>query len=317
MNSFIVAESQAHGLGLFATRDIPCESTIFEENPCLVLSRSQMADEGKLLSLLDNLTEDDRAAVLSLFGNKVSEKCFMNATPIIDASDTFGMHRNRRNFGIYLKCARLNHSCSPNATRASNPGEHNMSVCAIKLIKAGEEITISYLSDNLLSAKDRRKALKSNDVTGTALSEGCKCTVCIKSSAFLAKSDARRIKLASLQIRLLQDQLSPHEVQEFIQSMDKEELSLPLLSVQASFALMRAMTTRHFMGFRIGDTVKLQNLQVKPDLNSATGKVISALDSTTGRIGIQLEFFADGTLQPDRKIIAVKPNNLIFVRASF
>ena len=60
-------------------------------------------------------------------------------------SDFYGTRRNGY-LGIFLQCARLNHSCRPNVARAV--GDDNVtSVVAQRNIHEGEEITISYLDD--------------------------------------------------------------------------------------------------------------------------------------------------------------------------
>ena len=82
------------------------------------------------------------------------DKMWTNGHRLIDHDvDPLGV-RPQKELGIYLKYAQLNHCCQPNAARASDKGDI-MSVVSQKPIAAGEEITISYMDNNLAVTADR------------------------------------------------------------------------------------------------------------------------------------------------------------------
>lgn len=83
----------------------------------------------------------------------------------------------------------MNHHCLPNAFTRTNQSTLAMEVAALRDIKGGEEIFISYLDPNAESSSARRqKALSS----GWGFS--CQCSICRGKG--VAKSDARREKIA-------------------------------------------------------------------------------------------------------------------------
>ena len=109
--------------------------------------------------LISKLPEDRRVSLLALCGDTSFDKVWMHRSPLVDhGADPLGIVP-RNYLGIYLKCARLNLSCAPNAVRASDQG-NVMSVVSQKNITAGEEITISYLDDNLAVATDREQQMR-------------------------------------------------------------------------------------------------------------------------------------------------------------
>jgi hypothetical protein len=69
----------------------------------------------------------------------------------------------------------MNHSCSPNVVTMSPYTDHKVRVVALRDIKKGEELCISYI-DEMLDVKARRKALYSKYMFF------CKCTRCMQES---------------------------------------------------------------------------------------------------------------------------------------
>jgi len=62
----------------------------------------------------------DLSSLLALHGNSLVNKLCEKGSPSIDFEvDPLGIGP-RKELGIYLKCARLNHSCQPNAVRVSD-----------------------------------------------------------------------------------------------------------------------------------------------------------------------------------------------------
>jgi SET domain len=92
--------------------------------------------------------------------------------------------------GVYPTICRINHSCLPNAHNSWNSETRCETIHAIRYIKSGEEITISY--DRGGPSGSRRTYLKD------AFGFDCNCGVCSLSLANLQISDARRMRIQSL-----------------------------------------------------------------------------------------------------------------------
>ena len=92
--------------------------------------------------------------------------------------------------GVYPTICLINHSCLPNAYNSWNSGSKCETIFAIRYIKSGEEITISY--DKGGPSTSRRAYLK--DQFGF----DCGCPLCSLPSSDLRISDARRLQIKSL-----------------------------------------------------------------------------------------------------------------------
>jgi hypothetical protein len=92
--------------------------------------------------------------------------------------------------GIYPTICLINHSCLPGAHNSWNSDSKMETIHAIRFIKAGEEITISY--DKGGPSSSRRAHLKS----GFGLD--CERSLCILPPADLRASDARRRRIQLL-----------------------------------------------------------------------------------------------------------------------
>ena len=79
--------------------------------------------------------------------------------------DTNGFHN-----GVCLKMSRFNHSCRPNAQYFWNVDTNTRDVRALRKIKQGEEITLSY--NSTLSREERRTYLKDQ------FNFDCSCEAC-------------------------------------------------------------------------------------------------------------------------------------------
>jgi hypothetical protein len=159
---FRIDQTKTHGMGWIATCDIPSQMSILDEHASFQIPRRVLFNDPLVRKSLEHISDEDRASLESLYGKDLSTKLYMNAhRMMIDQSLGQPLMPDRFNnmLGIYLLCARLNHSCRPNAIRVV--GEDVMSVVSQTDIRAGEEITISYLDDNFLVAEERSKQLRS------------------------------------------------------------------------------------------------------------------------------------------------------------
>jgi hypothetical protein len=101
--------------GWFATRDIPNESEILNES--LILRWSAEFDNVAGLEVaISKLPDEHRESFLSLSGASAMDKLQTNCASLVDPKDLLGT-ATRTEVGVFSQCARLNHSCLPNATK--------------------------------------------------------------------------------------------------------------------------------------------------------------------------------------------------------
>lgn len=182
------------GLGLIATSAIPRGTLIFTETPLFLLPLGSLADgtaPDTVERLVNELTEDTQRAYFSLQLRYPGEglpayRIFRSNYKMLYAPERPSPHLPEF-IGVFLLCARLNHSCSPSACVSWNTTLSQQVVYAIKDIQPGEQITISYLGSLLASRDVRQRFLRQlHHFT-------CLCDVC--SVPDCAPSDARRIVL--------------------------------------------------------------------------------------------------------------------------
>jgi hypothetical protein len=83
---------------------------------------------------------------------------------------------------LFLKGARFNHSCVPNCYAYVDVKSRRLYICTMVSVKAGEELTISYLQSDMYTREQRRaKLLRDWKFT-------CKCDLCHESE----RSDRNR-----------------------------------------------------------------------------------------------------------------------------
>jgi len=103
----------------------------------------------------------------------------------LDNHDVFfrlvcALHFNGFATGVYLHLAMINHSCAPNCVKwGARDGIAHSEVRATRFIKAGEEITVSYLVPAMRSKDARHRALNGQ------FQFTCTCELCMKSPQFL------------------------------------------------------------------------------------------------------------------------------------
>eukprot|EP00979_Chaetoceros_neogracilis_P005654 scaffold1035_cov265-Chaetoceros_neogracile.AAC.12 len=272
-----------------------------------------------LQELVSNLSEDQRTSLLALDGISLLDKIWTNGHCLIDHDvDPLGVG-TRKELGIYLKCARLNHCCQPNAARASDKDDI-MSIVSQKPIAAGEEITISYMDDNLAVTADRESQMQSKIYVGKFW-EGCRCHLCTSPEEVKKVSDARRRRLTYYRDELLQGTMSKEVlVTEFLSLMEVEGLPNSLMGTAATMKMVNLLfgidmrtasqNTLDSISFDKGTRVVLHKLKARPELNGKTGFVVHPLNSkANGRVGVLLDFVEDTS-----KPIALKPENLCLIR---
>ena len=216
---FKVGANNTHGQGWIALRDIPSGTPIYDERARFQFPLTILDNPALVKKWFLKLSEEERASILALHGRNPLEKLHMNGMPLLDIkSDCYGTRRNGY-LGIFLQCARLNHSCRPNVARAV--GDDNVtSVVAQRNIHEGEEITISYLDDNFVDSTTRTSALQSKVVAGDLTwADGCQCSLCKAPVHELEGSNARRKELANLRDSLMRRQLALSRAFDILQLM--------------------------------------------------------------------------------------------------
>lgn len=163
--NFSLRPSPGNGLGLFTNEDIPKGETLVIERPVLILGsahgeliKKKQAnpdmswDEVKadyLQKELDKLPKSKQGEIWSLYNHTENSKEF----PLLSIfrTNAFGFSDHEGLTGIYVFCARINHSCDPNCgwnisqiPESNDPGDCVIRVTAAQNLKAGDELTITY-----------------------------------------------------------------------------------------------------------------------------------------------------------------------------
>lgn len=208
---FRVSHAGAKGYGVFATRPIARGTRIIADRILLSIDNKDTS----VLEAASRLSSDDRHRLLSLSMNNAKSKSLSylaaaawgslpSLTSINQGRDLLNIFYNN-NFSIsgtsgkravFLTVARLNHSCVPNAQGNLNtalPGSQ-FTIHALRSIAVGEEITISYLHDELAIRAARQKRLK--DGYGFE----CACEICSieDSGKRHEQSHQRRLKIQEM-----------------------------------------------------------------------------------------------------------------------
>lgn len=216
MSMFRVSHAGAKGFGVFATRPIARGTRIIADRILLSIDNR----ETSVLRAAARLNSKDLKGLLSLSTNNAKQKSLSYlATAVWGSFPSLGSVTQRRdllnifynnNFAVsgpsgkravFLTVARLNHSCIPNSQGNLNtalPGSQ-FTIHALREIAEGEEITISYLHDELGIRSVRQTVLK--DGYGFE----CACEICSASERH-DHSHQRRLKIQQLLVDFSEQQ---------------------------------------------------------------------------------------------------------------
>ncbi|KAG8157307.1 hypothetical protein KVR01_012691 [Diaporthe batatas] len=176
MSMFRISQAGAKGFGVFATQPIARGTRIIADRILLSVDNRDTS----VLRAAARLSPDDLQGLLSLSMNNAKRQSLSYlATAVSGSFPSLGSIRQRRdllnifynnNFAlsgpngkraVFQTVARLNHSCVPNAQgnlNAALPGSQ-FTIHALREIAEGEEITISYLHNELEVRQERQKWL--------------------------------------------------------------------------------------------------------------------------------------------------------------
>lgn len=176
------------GKGLVARFNIAKGKRILHEKPLFTTANLSPISvmESNVLTKLKALSKAEKRQFLSLHNNFCGRYPFSgivktNALPC-GPDSVIG--------GVYPTICLINHSCLPNAHNSWNSGTQCETIHAIRNIKSGEEITISY--DKGGPSGSRRTYLQG------AFGFDCSCGICSLPPTDLEISDARRLRIQLL-----------------------------------------------------------------------------------------------------------------------
>ena len=161
---FEVAAIPGMGLGLKATADIRKGELVLKERRVGNVGESSLLNSLLVASLGGNTFTTE--SLLKSFVDREIKDCDKPAVLALNDPDPTGpedmkLARCFKNSvfadGLFLTCARMNHSCLP-AVQMSSDDEEETEVRALRDILAGEEITVSYLRTSALQGRAERVA---------------------------------------------------------------------------------------------------------------------------------------------------------------
>jgi hypothetical protein len=98
--------------------------------------------------------------------------------------------------GIFPVCSRFNHSCLANAAYSWNARSGEERVFAVKRIKLNEEITVTYLTEDIAYTSRDARQMRIKHKFGFV----CQCQCCGAASDLVAKSDQHHTEIARLEM---------------------------------------------------------------------------------------------------------------------
>jgi SET domain-containing protein len=153
-----VRETPEKGLGIFAKEKISRATRVVAEAP--LLKAIAVSSHGvAVLPAFNNLSLPKQQAYLGLHGHASETLKKDNAwesLPDLDRRVLAIYTTNHWGRDVFWLASRFNHSCIPNIHNAYNPTVHMETFHSIRDIEAGEELTVSYLSDTC--ARNERQA---------------------------------------------------------------------------------------------------------------------------------------------------------------
>jgi hypothetical protein len=185
---FEIQSVPGKGRGLVARFNIAKGKRILEEEPLFTTSNLSPISlmESNIATQLKSLSKTEQRQFLSLHNNFPGKNPFTgvvktNALPC-GPDSVIG--------GIYPTICLINHSCLPNAHNSWNNDTQRETIHALRYIKSGGEITISYEGGG--PSGPRRAHLKD------AFGFDCKCSLCSLPLPELQISDTRRLQIQRL-----------------------------------------------------------------------------------------------------------------------
>ena len=166
---------------------------IISESPLFTIPQSSRDPRKVSVQITQRVGGLDKAQQHSFFALRNSFK-ELNPFMGIVKTNALPLGSNASSGGIFPVCSRFNHSCCSNAEYSWCSAIGQERVFAVKDIKEGEEITVSYLSDRFwpTARNERQQHLLAN------FAFRCSCDVCSRGSDEVSASNERRQTLSQL-----------------------------------------------------------------------------------------------------------------------
>lgn len=192
--AFAVRDIEQKGKGAVACRMIPRGTLILAEAPLFAIPRYGIAGhvvKALIATELQKLDKDSQRLFFQLQNSYSNISSFEG----IVKTNALPLGKHGRQGAIFPTCSRFNHSCVANAAYSWQAGIHREVIYALQDIQQGDEITVSYLSDDAwaLPRTERRRHLQQN------FNFNCACGSCHSHPTEALESDGRRLKLSRLQ----------------------------------------------------------------------------------------------------------------------
>ncbi|KAK6363120.1 hypothetical protein TWF730_000567 [Orbilia blumenaviensis] len=177
------------GRGLVATANISPGTRILVEKPFLTMGPAPTPEllERRLSNVLKTLTDEQRAHYHSLRNTSEGSRYPLSG---IMRNNALPCGPDSKIGGIYATIGLINHSCVANAHHSWNKTLEAETIHATRDIKAGEEITIYYLTGD--TSQTRQRMLKES------FGFDCACQLCSLPADKIQASDRRRKEIAIL-----------------------------------------------------------------------------------------------------------------------
>ncbi|KAH7398528.1 hypothetical protein BKA66DRAFT_592555 [Pyrenochaeta sp. MPI-SDFR-AT-0127] len=188
---FEVHDIPGKGRGLIARFNISKGTLILCEKPLITAHPMPLNDlERNLAAKLKALPKASQRQFLSLHNNRPGKFSFSNTFK----TNALPCGPDSPIGGVYPTICLVNHSCIPNAHHSWDSKAKQETIYAIRPIKAGEEVTISYYCGR--TSESRHTFLKE------AFGFDCNCHGCSRPPSKLQDSDARLLLIQALDDRI-------------------------------------------------------------------------------------------------------------------
>ncbi|KAI0752933.1 hypothetical protein C8Q80DRAFT_1267396 [Daedaleopsis nitida] len=189
-----IQSTEGAGLGVVASTNIARGQTIIQERPLFLLPvwipASTVQQAVVALDSVVNLMRPENKDALYALSNAKGSEAPSHLKGIIDtnalAIPTLLPGYPARYSAVGRDTSRINHSCSPNATYSWDLETLTITVRALFPIRAGEQVTISYI--NATEVYDRRQEELRSKYNFT-----CKCTACRQEPTARYQADMQRV----------------------------------------------------------------------------------------------------------------------------
>lgn len=187
---YILTPLPGKGQGLIAVQDIPKGTRIISEKPLFRIEDCGLGQpvlENAIERKLNLLSQDDQRAFLSLHNNTPGDSYPLGG---IVKTNALSLGPSSIAGGIFPIISRINHSCRPNTQHTWSSSTEHETIHAIRNIKKGEEITISYSlgGPSQLRLQQLKKKYGFN----------CTCDLCSLTDEALKISDDRQLMMQFL-----------------------------------------------------------------------------------------------------------------------